>query len=142
MKNNISTRTGNKRISLRQKLLFVIVPIIILCYVITYVVTMRQTRSLLKQDAEEIMENASTSVNYQVSNDLMQTYGILENVRASIQNFCHSTDEIREYGLRMKTGLWRSAPGIRMDCIVMILLLEKCIWMPIPESILFPSIVT
>lgn len=97
MKNNISTRTGNKRISLRQKLLFVIVPIIILCYVITYVVTMRQTRSLLKQDAEEIMENASTSVNYQVSNDLMQTYGILENVRASIQNFCHSTDEIREY---------------------------------------------
>lgn len=97
MKNNISTNIRKKRISLRQKLLFVIVPIIILCYVITYVVTMGQTRNLLKQDAEEIMENASISVNYQVSNDLMQTYGILENVRASIQNFCHSTDEIREY---------------------------------------------
>ena len=97
MKTNRRRNTEKQRISLRQKLLFVIVPIIILCYVITYMVTMKQTRNLLRQDAEEIMENASTSVNYHVSNDLMQTYGILENVRASIQNFCHSTDEIREY---------------------------------------------
>nr|MDE6851849.1 cache domain-containing protein [Lachnospiraceae bacterium] len=97
MNNNIRKNTGKQRISLRQKLVFLIVPIIILCYVITYVVTMGQTRVLLRQDAEDIMENAAASVNYRVSADLMQTYGILENVRSSIQNSCHSTSEIREY---------------------------------------------
>lgn len=97
MRKKRQKNTGKKGISLRQKLLFVIVPIIILCYVITYVVTMKQTRDLLRQDAEEIMVNASNSVNYRVSADLMRTHGILENVRSSIQNSCHSTSEIREY---------------------------------------------
>lgn len=91
------TRTSKHKMSLRQKLLFFIVPIIILCYTITYVVTMRQTRTLLKQNAEDIMEKASASVNYKVSADLMQTYGILENVRSSIQNSCHSPEEIKDY---------------------------------------------
>ncbi len=95
MKNK--TQPLKHRMSLRQKLLFLMVPVIILCYVITYMVTMRQTRTLLKQDAEKIMENASASVNYKVSTDLMQTYGILENVRSSIQNSCHSPAEIKNY---------------------------------------------
>lgn len=84
-------------LGLRRKLLLFLVPVIILCYLATYLMTMQQTRNLLRQDAEKIMIHTSGSLNYEISSDLMQTYGILENVRASIQNSCTNQEEIKKY---------------------------------------------
>lgn len=51
----------------------------------------------MKKNTTDLMLSVSERVDYQISADLMQTYGILENVRKSIEQSCESTAEVKEY---------------------------------------------
>jgi methyl-accepting chemotaxis protein len=86
-----------KGMGVRRKIICVLLPVIILFNSVTFFLTMSQTKQLLRTDAMELMQETSDSVCYQVSADLQQTIGILENVRNSIENFCSTTEEVHDY---------------------------------------------
>lgn len=84
-------------LSLRKKMVCILLPVIILCNLITFFVTLSQTRDLMQKNARKQMQEISTSIDYQVSSDLMQTVGVLENVKSSIERSCTTKEEIKEY---------------------------------------------
>jgi methyl-accepting chemotaxis protein len=92
-----SSKQQTGKFSLRRKLICVLLPVIILCNILTFFITMRQTKQLLRQDAENLMNATQASVGNQVSANLMETFGILKNVRISIENSCANSEEIKEY---------------------------------------------
>jgi methyl-accepting chemotaxis protein len=93
-KKNIREKHG---MGIRRKIICFLLPVIILFNFTSFVLTMSQTKKILREDAREMMQQTSDSVCYQISTDLQQTLGILENVRTSIQNFCTTTEEVQNY---------------------------------------------
>jgi methyl-accepting chemotaxis protein len=94
MGNNFNGRQG---LGVRKKIILILLPVIILFNSASFFITMSKTRAMLQNDAGEIMQNTSDAIGYQVSADLQQTLGILKNVRTSIENYCSTTDEVKDY---------------------------------------------
>lgn len=85
------------KMNLKNKLVAVLVPIIVICNLVTFIMTSIQTKKLLEEDASEIMTATQEAVNNQVVGDLAWTIGILQSVRMSIENDCSNTSEIKDY---------------------------------------------
>lgn len=85
------------KMGLGRKLLCVIVPVIVLCYVVLFLTTSNQASKIFEDDADKYLKISAEKVDYQVSSDLMVTYGIIDNVRKSIQQHCNSTEEAKQY---------------------------------------------
>lgn len=85
------------KMGLGRKLLCVIVPVVVICYVITFLLTTNRASSIFEDDADKFLKISAEKVDYQVSSDLMVTYGIIDNVRASIEQHCNNTNEAKDY---------------------------------------------
>ncbi len=86
-----------KGITLRKKMIFLMLPIVIVFNLITFLITVTQTRSIMENTANEQLKEINTSVGYQISADLRQTKGLLENVKNSVENSCSTEQEIHDY---------------------------------------------
>lgn len=87
----------NSKNNVIKKLIGFLIPVIIVCNLVTFGMTSIQTKKLLKKNVEEHMTATQAAVNNEVSTDLTMTIGILQNVRTSIQTNCETTEEIKEY---------------------------------------------
>lgn len=86
-----------KKGSIRRNLILVILPVVILCYSITFLVTFFNTRKILQQNASEQMSLLTKSVNNDMSAQVNRVLGIMENVKTSVEKACDSEDEIKAY---------------------------------------------
>lgn len=86
-----------KKGSIRRNLILVILPVVILCYSITFLVTFFNTRRILQQNASEQMSLLTKSVNNDMSAEVNRVLGIMENVKTSVEKACDSEEEIKAY---------------------------------------------
>ncbi len=94
---NEMKKQKKKIISLRNKMLCILLPVIIFCNSATFITTLHQTRDLVYDYATQQMVETSNSLNYQISAYLVQTIGVLENVKCSIERSCETNAELKEY---------------------------------------------
>ena len=83
--------------SLRKKLILVMLPVVILSYLITFLVTFFNTRKILQEDASEQMTFVTASVNNEMSAEINRVLGIMENVQTSVEKSCSTPEEIKDY---------------------------------------------
>ena len=83
--------------SLRKKLVLVMLPIVILSYCLTFLVTLTNTKSILQDNAHEQMSLLTSSVNNEMASEVNQVRGIMENVKTSIEKSCKTDEEIKDY---------------------------------------------
>ncbi len=83
--------------SLRKKLILVMLPVVILSYLVTFLVTLSNTKDILQENASEQMMLMTSSVNNDMSAEINQVLGIMENVKTSVEKSCNSNTEIKDY---------------------------------------------
>ena len=88
---------GGKGFTLRQKMVFIMLPVIIIFNLITFIITVSQTRKIMRDNADEHIREVATSVGHQISADVMMTKGLLQNVKNSVEKSCSNEEEIHDY---------------------------------------------
>ena len=88
-------KNAGKGFTLRQKMVFIMLPVIIIFNLITFIITVSQTRKIMHDNADEHIREVATSVGHQISADLMMTKGLLQNVKNSVEKSCSNEEEIR-----------------------------------------------
>ncbi|MBQ8924602.1 MAG: methyl-accepting chemotaxis protein, partial [Lachnospiraceae bacterium] len=83
--------------SLRKKMVFIMLPVVIICNLITILFTVNQTGKIMQNEAKEQMTQLSDSVDYQISAELARVKGIMENVKDSVELSCETSDEVINY---------------------------------------------
>ena len=90
-------KNGGKGFTLRQKMVFIMLPVIIIFNLITFIITVTQTRKIMRDNADEHIREVATSVGHQISADVMMTKGLLQNVKNSVEKSCANEEEIHDY---------------------------------------------
>lgn len=83
--------------SLRKKLILVMLPVVILSYLVTFLVTLSNTKNILQENASEQMTLVTASVNHEMSAEINRVLGIMENVKTSAEKSCSTDAEIKDY---------------------------------------------
>ena len=96
-KKDTSQKKGRKRISLRRKLVLIMLPVVIISFCITFLVTLSNTKGILQSNAKEQMELCTSSVNYEIAAEVNQVLGVMENVKTSIEKNCETEEDIKNY---------------------------------------------
>lgn len=86
-----------KGLSLRQKMICVVLPVVLLFNFIILLTTVLMTRSMMKKEADEKINEVSSSVGYEISGYIQRARGLLENVKTSVEKSCHNDEEIQDY---------------------------------------------
>ena len=92
MNNNQSTG-----ISLRNKMVLIMLPVVIICNMVTIFFTIKQTGKIMEKEVRDQMTVLSDSVDFEISAELARVKGILENVKNSVERSCDNSDEIINY---------------------------------------------
>lgn len=83
--------------SLKQRLVFFLVPVMIVVFAVVSFGTYGKTKKIIIKNTEEKVQNKIGAVDYNVLADLGTTLGIIENIQKSVENGCDSDEEIKEY---------------------------------------------
>ena len=83
--------------SLRKKLVLVMLPVVILSYLVTFLVTLSNTKKILQKDASEQMMMTTAAVNNDMAAEINRVMGIMENVQTSVEKSCSTPAEIKDY---------------------------------------------
>ncbi len=83
--------------SLRKKLVLVMLPVVILSYLVTFLVTLSNTKKILQKDASEQMMMTTAAVNNDMAAEINRVMGIMENVQTSVEKSCSTPEEIKDY---------------------------------------------
>lgn len=86
-----------RRGSLRKKLVLVMLPVVVLSYFVTFMVTLANTKKILQENASEQMSLLTASVNNEMAAQVNRILGIMENVQTSLEKSCASEEQIRDY---------------------------------------------
>ena len=86
-----------KLFPLRNKLIIMLLPVMIIVFVIVFLSTFLKTKSILLEDIESEAQTGIEAIDYHVLQNLNHTFGILNNVKISIENGCSTDEEIKDY---------------------------------------------
>lgn len=84
-------------LSLRKKMVLIMIPVIIVCNLITFLIIVNMTGRSMQKNAEVNMQEISDSVKYQISAELREVLGIMKNVKVSVERSCEGTEQIQKY---------------------------------------------
>lgn len=91
---NTSVRKG---LGLRQKMILVVLPVVLIFNLITLLITIVQTGNMMDRQAKEQIQEVSGEVGYQISANIQRVRGLLENVKTSVERSCETEQEIHDY---------------------------------------------
>lgn len=83
--------------SLRKKLILAMLPVVILSYLVTFLVTLSNTNNILQENASEQMRMVTSAVDSEMSAEINHVLGIMENVQTSVEKACDTPEEIKDY---------------------------------------------
>ena len=86
-----------KGLGLRQKMIFVVLPVVLIFNLITLLITIVQTGNMMDRQAREQIQEVSGEVGYQISANIQRVRGLLENVKTSVERSCDTEEEIHDY---------------------------------------------
>ena len=88
---------AKKGLGLRQKMILVVLPVVLIFNLITLLITVVQTGNLMDKQAKEQIREVSGEVGYQISANIQRVRGLLENVKTSVECSCETEEEIHDY---------------------------------------------
>ena len=89
--------TKKVKLGLRHKIIFVLLPIIVICNLLTFAIMSFTSNRVMRESAESNMRELADSTRFEIEAELMHTLGILENVKNSLEGSCDTTEEIKKY---------------------------------------------
>ncbi len=85
------------KISLQSKMTLVMLPVVLLVFTLTFVFTYFNTKEILDENASQQMTLLVSSVNNEMSAELGNVVGVMENVKTSMERSCETNEELQEY---------------------------------------------
>ena len=82
---------------LTNKLIIILLPVMIIAFAGVFLTTFMKTKTILLDDIEKEAQTGIEAIDYHVLQNLNHTFGILENVRISVENGCSTDEEIQNY---------------------------------------------
>ncbi|MBR1855433.1 MAG: methyl-accepting chemotaxis protein [Lachnospiraceae bacterium] len=86
-----------KGLGLRQKMILVVLPVVLIFNLITLLITIVQTGNMMDGQAKEQIGEVAGEVGYQISANIQRVRGLLENVKTSVERSCDTEEEIQDY---------------------------------------------
>ncbi len=83
--------------SLKNKIMFTMVPFIILAYLLVFIFTYGESKSVVEQNFMNEIELSQENVNNQMHAELNQVIGLVKNIQTSAEKSCKTTADIQNY---------------------------------------------
>ena len=96
MKKNTKIKNQNSY-SLKTKMLATMLPIIIITYLFVCMYTYQNTKQILKENLGTQIKLTADSVSNEINADVMNTKGIIENIKTSVERSCSTDEDIKNY---------------------------------------------
>lgn len=84
-------------LSLYQKMVVIMLPVILLFNLFSLFVTISQTSRIMQKNAESRLQEVSSGASYQISASMMRVQGLMEHVKTSVERSCDTPEEIQDY---------------------------------------------
>ena len=85
------------KISLQKKLVFIILPFIIMVLFLSLIISIVRIENVLNKNISKEMSLMSTSVTYQIEAEINQIIGIIDNVKTTINRHFKNSNNIKKY---------------------------------------------
>ncbi|MBQ8913782.1 MAG: methyl-accepting chemotaxis protein [Lachnospiraceae bacterium] len=93
----MNNKSSIKGMSLRNKMVLIMLPVVIICNMLTIYFAVKQTGKIMEKEAKNQMTSLSDSVDYEISAELARVKGIMENVKNSVELSCDTSDDVIAY---------------------------------------------
>lgn len=96
----MSSQTTNPirtKISLRRKMILVMIPLVILSFVIVFIFTYLNTKKIIENNSYKQIELAATAIDSKIAKEISTTAGIINNVKETVNRTCNDTEAIQAY---------------------------------------------
>lgn len=87
------------RKSLRNKIVFAMIPFVILAYFLVFVFTYGEGKNVVEENFMNEIQLSQDTVNNQMHADLNQIIGLMKNIQTSLEQSCNTTVDIKNYVL-------------------------------------------
>ena len=84
-------------LSLRKKMILVVLPVVLIFNMITLSITVIRTGNMMDKQADEHLKEVSSSAGFEISSNIQRVKGLLENVKTSVDRSCETEDDIYNY---------------------------------------------
>lgn len=86
-----------KKLSLRSKMIAVMIPLVILSFVIVFIFTYLNTKKIVQNNSFEHIELSADTIDSKIAKEISTTSGIVNNVKETVNRSCDGTKEIEDY---------------------------------------------
>lgn len=85
--------------SLKNKILFTMVPFVILAYLLVFIFTYGEGKNVVEENFINEIELSQENVNNQMHAELNQVIGLVKNIQTSVEKSCKTYEDIEKYVL-------------------------------------------
>ena len=88
---------GKNLKSLKQKMIIVLIPLLVIAFLAVFMVTYFTTRTIILKETESKVQNGIDALDYHALSDFNKILGLIENVQCSVERSCQTEEEIKDY---------------------------------------------
>lgn len=92
-----TTNPIRTKISLRRKMILVMIPLVILSFVIVFIFTYLNTKKIIQNNSYKQIELAAAAIDSKIAKEISTTAGIINNVKETVNRTCNDTEAIQAY---------------------------------------------
>lgn len=92
-----TTQTLRKNLSLRRKMIAIMIPLVILSFIVVFIFTYINTKKIVQNNSYKQIELSADAIDSKISREISTTIGIINNVKETVNRSCDGTDAIQEY---------------------------------------------
>lgn len=85
--------------SLKNKILFTMVPFVILAYLLVFIFTYGEGKNVVEENFINEIELSQENVNNQMHAELNQVIGLVKNIQTSVEKSCKTSEDVEKYVL-------------------------------------------
>ena len=89
--------SNKKKLSLRSKMIAVMIPLVILSFVIVFIFTYSNTKKIMQNNSYEQIQLSASAIDSRISKEISTTIGIINNVKETVNRSCDGTEAIHNY---------------------------------------------
>lgn len=92
-----NTNSTKKNLSLRRKMIAIMIPLVILSFIVVFIFTYINTKKIVQNNSYKQIELSADAIDSKISREISTTIGIINNVKETVNRSCDGTDAIQEY---------------------------------------------
>lgn len=92
-----NTNSTKKNLSLRRKMIAIMIPLVILSFIVVFIFTYINTKKIVQNNSYKQIELSADAIDSKISREISTTIGIINNVKETVNRSCDGTDAIQKY---------------------------------------------